>query len=181
MRCFGFRVHGPSLQPLKAYAYVFLCNPQPDRHKLPDLRATLVVPAPKQPYKATLVLVSDSSINEDAFLIGFLAKLRKAGVFVLQVCVQNGARATDLSLAWHQAPTADFGLTIYGGNDFLWRNTWDEQIDSEVLNPCDLSQQKTKKSIFCMNNAAFFQTSIHRGSHNGWQKLQRLFVEQAWL
>ena len=123
--CSGFRVRGMVLPDSSPSGWILVFNPSvmhwtkqgPDQGQ-PCLKPTFCLFAPLQPYVATVVCVSDSTVEEDCFLLGLISAWRKANIFPLWIACKSGGIVEDLAIAWTRAPVTDFGLTIYNGNDF---------------------------------------------------------------
>ncbi len=123
--CSGFRVRGLVLPDSSPSGWILVFNPSemhwtkqgPDQGQ-PCLKPTFCCFAPQQPYVATVVCVSDSTVCEDCFLLGLICAWRKAHIFPLWIACKSGGIAEDLCTAWTRAPQTDFGLTIYNGNEF---------------------------------------------------------------
>ncbi len=99
----------------------------------------------------TMVIISDSSCDETGFSYGLTCAFRQAGMFVLWLACNGGAKALDLCQAWSKAPRADFGLTIYNCNDVMTNWLWDYEIADDV-NELFLqaqSQCSGEKTILC--------------------------------
>ena len=166
--CSGYRVKGANLPPVASNSgWILLFNPIVDRwpgKSVKDqgqqiLRPTFCCSVEAQPYVATMVVVSDSSVQEDCFLLGLISTWRNNFIFPLWVMCKGGATAETLSTAWSHAPQTDFGLTIYAGNDFSNGNSWswNAQI-APAFHTLKVSSQSVCKheSYVFLNAAGFF-------------------------
>ena len=83
--------------------------------------------------------------------------LRSAGFRLLWMCVRPGAMAAEFSTLWSKAPSCDFGITIYNGNDFISKHKPPEsKIQAELKDMVDASACKCKTSFFICNNPEFY-------------------------
>ena len=166
--CSGYRVKGANLPPVASDSgWILLFNPIVERwpgkaardQGQQILRATFCCPVETQPYIATMVMVSDSSVQEDCFLLGLISTWRKNFLFPLWVVCRSGATAETLNTSWSNAPQTDFGLTIYAGNDFSHGNSWSWNSQIAVaFHELKLSSKHAcrHESVVFLNAAGFF-------------------------
>ena len=111
-------------------------------------------------FKYTIVCVSDSSMDSDAFIYGFASELRKVSARLLWMVCKPGKGALDLAEAWTCAPPCDFGLTILNCNDGQPDYIFTENITVAVK---DLVQKSrdccATESLFFVNHPDFFSSS----------------------
>ena len=108
--------------------------------------------------EVNVVIVSVSSMKEDAFIYGLTCTLRKAGVRLLWIVTKGGAKAAELSEAWKHAPCCDVGLTIFNLNDVM-TNGWvcDIALKTSIQNLVTVAKGKCLvESRFFVNSAAFY-------------------------
>ncbi len=104
--CSGFRVRGQSLPKGSPSGWILVFNPSemlwtkqgPDQGQ-PCLKPTFCCFAPQQPYVATLVCVSDSTVYEDCFLLGLICAWRKAHLFLFGLHAR--VEASQRTFVWH--------------------------------------------------------------------------------
>ena len=133
----GFRVRGQIEKVDKENGHVLLFDPHVEMHARgtidqgqPSLKSTFCVPLrvtcskeEEQKKEIDVVIVSDSSLKEDAFIYGLACTLRKAGIRLLWIVTKGGAKAAELCEAWKHSPPCDIGLTIFNLNDVM-TNGW---------------------------------------------------------
>ena len=165
--CSGFRVRGEALPTTASSGWILLFNATESPgtnggadQGQPCLKPTFCLPCPEQPYLATLVGVSDSSIQDDCFLMGLICSWRVVHIFPLWIACKSGGKADDLCTVWSKAPSCHFGLTIYNGNDF--RNDRCQDLSGlrlEELSHLPMGRTFSRSFLF-LHSAANFMLSI---------------------
>ena len=186
--CSGFRVRGQALPTTASSGWLLCFNATESPGSSggadqgqPCLKPTFCLPCPEQPYVATLVCVSDSSVQDDCFLMGLICSWRVLHIFPLWIACKSGGKAADLCTVWSKAPLCNFGLTIYNGNDF--RNDRGHDVSGPPLAALyeETHSHCSLKSIFFLNDPQFFPaltgTQFPRLMRAATEELQRHDVQ----
>ena len=168
----GYRVRGQIEKVDKDNVHVLLFDPHVEMHARgtidqgqPSLKSTCCVPLrvtcskeEEQKKEIDVVIVSDSSLKEDAFIYGLACTLRKASIRLLWIVTKGGAKAAELCEAWKHSPPCDIGLTIFNLNDVM-TNGWvcDVELRDSIQNLVSVSKEKcSASSSFFVNSASFY-------------------------
>ena len=153
----GCRVRWQELKSMVDAQEIFLFNPTVDFGRKSDLSQKVLKPQFCMPLlrsvgsQTRVIVVSDSSLNHDAFVYGIARKLASMDMLLLWSVVQCSAKGEDLRVAWDKAPVCDIGLTIWNCND-------GDGVDCSVVENVVVGSRVkcTVQSIFFVNHASFF-------------------------
>jgi hypothetical protein len=159
----GLRVRGQNLPKDCISERILLFCPrevkwvkQGSDHGQHHLKCLFCLALPARPMRS-LVIIADSTCDEIGFRYGLTCVFRRAGIFVAWLVCHGGAKAKDLTKAWHKAPRADFGVTIYNCNDVMTNWLWDCDIADDVAElVLQARGQCNEKAFFYVNSAALY-------------------------